>query len=103
MRREELEGFVEGLFGHKESLDLPEQAHKALGVLADIRAMAEASREVAVNLSKPGAIADVAITLGLFRRVTRIAEHEIHEVVLSCTRARRQMLRTLPASRPVLH
>jgi hypothetical protein len=103
MRQEELEGFVEGLFGDKESLDLPEQAHKALGVLADIRAMVEATAEVAQNRSKPGGPAEVATTLGLFREVTRIAEQEIHGVVLSCTRARRQMERTLPTSRPVLH
>jgi hypothetical protein len=103
MRQEELEGFVEGLFGDKESLDLPEQAHKALGVLADIRAMVEATVEVAQNRSKPGGPAEVATTLGLFREVTRIAEQEIHGVVLSCTRARRQMERTSPTSRPVLH
>jgi hypothetical protein len=103
MRQEELEGFVEGLFGDKESLDLPEQAHKALGILADIRAMVEATAEVAQNWSKPGGPAEVATTLGLFREVTRIAEQEIHGVVLSCTRARRQMQRTLPTSRPALH
>jgi len=33
LRKEELEGFVDGLFGDKESLDLPERAHKALGAL----------------------------------------------------------------------
>ena len=30
MRREELDGFIEGLFGTHESLDFPERAHKAL-------------------------------------------------------------------------
>jgi hypothetical protein len=30
-RREELEGFVEGLLCDEERLDLPERAHKALG------------------------------------------------------------------------
>src|SRR6266404_4109875 len=32
LRRQELEGFVEGLFGDKESLNLPKRAHKALGI-----------------------------------------------------------------------
>jgi hypothetical protein len=103
LRRQELDGFVEGLFGYKESLDLPERAHKALGVLAEIRAMAEASRELAEDPTKPAEPADTAATLEHFRELTRIAEHEMHEAVLSCTRARRQMLRALPTARPVLH
>ena len=103
VRREELEGFVEGLFGDKESLDLPERAHKALGTLAEIRAMLEASQVLAEDPTKPAAPGDIAVTLGHFRELTRIAEHEMHEAVLSCTRARRQMLAALPASRPVLH
>lgn len=102
-RREELDGFIEGLFGDRESLDFPERAHKALGVLAEIRAMFEGSRELAEDPSKPAAAADIAVTLGHFRELTKITEHEMHELVLSCTRARRQMLRALPAARPVLH
>ena len=86
LRREELDGFVEGLFGRKQSLDFPVRAHKALGILADIRSMAEATRELAADPSKPGRPAEFAITLGHFREFVRIAEHEMHELVLSCTR-----------------
>jgi hypothetical protein len=103
LRQEELDGFVEGLFGDQESLDLPERAHRALGTLAEIRAMLEASRELADDLTKPAAPADIAVTLGHFRELTRIAEHEMHEAVLSCTRARRQMMQALPATKPILH
>jgi hypothetical protein len=103
LRREELEGFVEGLFGDKESLDLPERAHEALGTLAEIRAMLEASRELADDFTKPAEPAEIAVTLGHFRELTRIAEHEMHEAVLSCTRARRQMMQSLPTSKPTSH
>jgi hypothetical protein len=103
LRREELEGFVEGLFGDKESLDLPERAHKALGTLAEIRTMLEASQVLAEYPTKPAPPGEIAVTLGHFRELTRIAEHEMHEAVLSCTRARRQMLAALPARRPLLH
>jgi hypothetical protein len=103
MRREELDGFIEGLFGAHGSLDFPERAHKALGVLAEIRAMLEGVREVADNPTKPGTPAGIAETLGHLRELTRIAEHEMHELVLSCTRARRQMLRTMPTAKPVVH
>ena len=103
MRQEELDGFIEGLFGAHESLDFPERAHKALGVLAEIRAMLEGVREVASNPSKPATPADIAATLGHLREFTRIAEHEMHELVLSCTRARRQILQMMPPTKPVLH
>ena len=103
LRREELQGFVEGLFGVKESIDLPERAHKALGTLAEIRAMLDGAQVLAEDPSKPAAPDDIVATIGHFRELTRIAEHEMHEAVLSCTRARRQMLAALPARRPVLH
>ena len=103
LRREELEGFVDGVFGDEERLDLPERAHKALGFLAEIRAMLEAAQLLAEDATKPAAPEDVAVTIRQLRELTRIAEHEIHEAVLSCTRARRQMLASLPARGPVLH
>ncbi len=103
LRREELEGFADGLFGEEESLDLPERAHKALGVLGEIRAMLEGAQVLAEDPTKPAASDDIAVTIGRFRELTRIAEHEIHAAVLSCTRARRQMLASLPTRRPVLH
>ena len=67
------------------------------GVLAEIRAMLEGVREVADNPAKPASPADIAGTLGHLREFTRIAEHEMHELALSCTRARRQMLEMMPA------
>lgn len=102
LRREELKGFVEGLFGDKSSLDLPERAHKALGTVAEIRAMLEASQVLAEDATNPAAPDEIAVTFGHFRELTRIAEHEMHEAVLACTRARRQMLASLPTSRPVV-
>jgi hypothetical protein len=103
MRREELDGFNEGLFGEHDGLDFPERAHKALGVLREIRGMLEGVREVADDLTKPAAPANIAGTLDHLREFTRISEHEMHELVLSCARARRQMLEMMPAARPVLH
>lgn len=103
LRREELEGFVDGLFGDKESMDLPQRAHKALGTLAEIRAMLEASQVLAEDPTKPAPPDEIAVTLGHFRELTRTAEHGMHEAILSCTRARRQMLATLSARRSALH
>jgi hypothetical protein len=99
-RLEELEGFTEGLFGDAESLDLPEQAHTAVKVLSEIRAMPEATAEVAINPNKPGTQAETANLIGTLHEVARIAEIEMQVAVQSCTRARRQRAAGSP---PVLH
>ncbi len=103
LRREEIDGFVEGLFGDAESLDLPERAHKALRVLAEMRALLEGAQAVADDPAKSASENDVAETIRHLREMTRIAEHEMHEAVLSCTRSRRQFLERRPALKPVFH
>ena len=37
--KRELEGFIDGLFGHEEVIDLPERANEALSYLTDINAI----------------------------------------------------------------
>jgi hypothetical protein len=93
VRREELEGFMEGLFGHKEELDLPERAYRALDQLSEIREFLWTVQEVRFDALEPATQAEITNTLGTLGTLTRIAEHEIHETVLSCTGARRAMLR----------
>jgi hypothetical protein len=102
-RREELDGFTEGLFGDNESMELPERAHLAIKLLGQMRAILEGVRELAYNPTKPAEPDDFASMLGQFREMTRIAEHEMHEAVLSCARARRQTPQAMPAARPVRH
>jgi hypothetical protein len=103
MRRQELDGFVEGLFGREEAIDLPERAHRSLDMLGEMRAMFAAVHEVATDLSKPANDKSMETTLKHMREMTKNAEHEMHAVVLSCKRARKQMLDTLPAQKPTLH
>jgi hypothetical protein len=103
LRRQELEGFVEGLFGNEEALDLPERAHRGLGTLREMRALFEGAEAVARDETKPGTVRDMEKTLRLLRQMTRDAERELHAVLLSCARARRQMLASLPAQKPTLH
>ncbi len=54
IRREEIDSFREGLFGDNESLGLPEPAHNALGVLSQMRAMIEGTRDVAERTANSG-------------------------------------------------
>ena len=103
VRREEIDGFVEGLFGSAEAIDLPEKAHRALNVLAEMRAMLQSVRSLATDETKPASAADVAGTLRNLRELTRIAEQEMHVAVLSCTRARRSKTEGMRTLRPTLH
>ena len=102
-RRQELDGFVEGLFGRQQHIDLPERAHRALTALSEMRAMLEGIRLLMEDKTKTGAHSEIPETIHNLRELTKIAEHEMHEAVLSCKRARRQILRQFSASKPVLH
>lgn len=103
LRRQEIDGFVDGLFGPAAELDLPDRAHRALDALAGARALMETVQEVALDLNKPAKPIDLADTLQHLRELTRIAEHEIHEAVLACARARRRFLEMWPATRSTVH
>lgn len=102
VRREEIDGFVDGLFGPEERIDLPESGCRALGEFREIRAMLAGVYELAV---RPGEndgddVSDVIAKIG---RVSAIAEHEMNETVLACVRARRQLSYALPVTKPVFH
>jgi hypothetical protein len=50
IRCQELDGFVEGLFGDEETIGLPERAHRGLETLSEMRALMAAVVQMA-NLS----------------------------------------------------
>jgi hypothetical protein len=50
IRREELDGFVDGVSEKSKSLELPERAHRSLDVLSDLRAIFDGLYE---NPTKP--------------------------------------------------
>jgi hypothetical protein len=103
MRRQELDGFIEGLFGREEAVDLPERASRGLDILAEMRALFAAVQDVATDPSKAATDKAMETTLKHIREMTKNAEHEMHAIILSCKRARKQMLDTLPAQKPTLH
>jgi len=67
IRREELDGFVEGLFGKEQSLELPERAHRALDALSELRAIFDGLHELAGNPTKPVMADDIADPIGTTR------------------------------------
>ncbi|CUH35579.1 hypothetical protein JSE7799_01130 [Jannaschia seosinensis] len=98
VRREELEGFVDGLFGDKEELDLPESAHKAVSILGEMRSIFAGTEQLADDQASLDTMTE---TIRHFQQMTRIAETEINVIIQSCKKARAQALETLPTDRPV--
>jgi hypothetical protein len=103
IRVQEIEGFVHGLFGRQEEIDLPERAHRALDDLGKMRAMFAAVRDFVNDETKAAPLKEMETTLRHMREMTKNAEHAMHTVLLSCKRARRQMLAGMPASKPTMH
>jgi hypothetical protein len=59
--------------------------------------------ELAGNPTKLVTGDDSAQTRHHIRELTKVGEREIHEVVLSCTRSRRQLLNSVATTKPTLH
>ena len=80
-----------------DEIGLPESAHKAVGILGEMRSIFAATEQLA---SQPASVASIAETIRHFQQMTRIAETEINVVIQSCKRARAHALETLPMERP---
>jgi len=102
-RRQELDGFIEGLFNGEDQMDLPERAHVAVGHLSEMRAMMAGIEELVLRDPKSETRTELEATFKHLRELTRIMELEIHEAVLSCARARKHMLEALPTQKPNVH
>ena len=103
MRRQELDGFVAGLFGRSDAIDLPERAGRSLNELAEMRAEFVAVFEVVNDETKSATERDMETTLRHMREMTKNAEHEMHAIVMACARARKQMLAGVTTRKPTVH
>lgn len=100
VRREEIDGFIDGLFAGQEDMDFPESAHKAVGTLGELRALFAATEDMASKPPGPADVSTIEQTAKHLRELTRIAEIEINTIIQSCRRARQQMLATQTMDRP---
>lgn len=103
IRLEELDGFIEGLFNGRDVIDLPERAHEAVGHLAELRAMMAGICDLVARDPDADDRTQLDTTFKHLRELTRVMETEIHETVLSCTRARRQMREGIVTAKPTIH
>ncbi|MFT6073737.1 MAG: hypothetical protein ACJAVT_000565 [Yoonia sp.] len=104
LRREEIDGFIEGLFAGHEEIDLPEKAHRATNILGEIGAMLVGLHGLATkNNTTPTDIKELDGMIKQVRELSIIAEKDMNVAIQSCKRARAQMLETYVAEKPVLH
>ena len=103
IRRQELDGFIEGLFAGAEAVDFPERVHRRLTDLGEIRALFDGVVALVSDETKPATDAGMKTTMLRMREMTKIAEHEMQAIVIGCSRARNQMLAGSPATKPILH
>ena len=100
VRREEIEGFLDGLFAGQKEMDFPESAHKAVGILGELRALFAATEDLAITPPGPADVSSLEQTAKQLRELTRISEVEINTIIQSCRKARQQMLETRVMERP---
>jgi hypothetical protein len=103
IRREEVIGFIQGLFGKEEGLALPRRACRTLEALSEAGGLLGGVYEVASNPTKPASAEDIVQTQSHIRELTKVCEHEINEAVLACSSARRQTSSSKPTGKPTLH
>jgi hypothetical protein len=104
LRKQEIEGFMDGLFGPHEELDLPESARDGVGVLGEVRAILTGL--ITLLDDPPGQPAAPDDLRGLSDNIQALAiilEKEMNTVVLSCTRARRQAPADIRQIKPIVH
>ena len=95
VRAQELKGFVDGLFGPEEELLLPQKAHEAVVVLAELHAVFDAAAALLADEAKPAPADELKALLRNLQQMTIAADEQINKALQSCKRARGQRLETM--------
>lgn len=95
VRAQELQGFVDGLFGAEAELLLPQKAHEAMVALAELHAIFDGAAGLLADEAKPAPADEVKALLRNLQQMTIVADEQINKAVQSCKRARSQRLETM--------
>jgi hypothetical protein len=94
-RAQELKSFVDGLFGAEEEMLLPQKAHDAMEVLAELHTMFNGAELLLADPAKAASDEALEQLLRNLQKLTISADEAINKVVQSCKRAREQRLETM--------
>lgn len=108
LRAQELDGFVDGLFGPEDEMMLPQKAHDAVQALSEVRSIFSGAADLLADDEKPASEHELKALLRNFQQMTIAADALINKAVQSCKRFRSQdreamdavsSKRTLPSER----
>ncbi|MDP3796270.1 MAG: hypothetical protein Q8R06_03860 [Polaromonas sp.] len=102
LRAQELEGFVDGLFGPEDEMLLPQKAHDAVQALAELYSMFGGTAELLADEEKPAPAHELKALLRNLQQLTIAADELINKAVQSSKRSRSQRLEamnTVPSRR----
>ena len=92
IRAQELKGFVDGLFGTEDEMLLPQKAHEAVSMLAELHSMFDGAADLLADETKPAADEQLKALLRNLQKITIVADEQINRAVQSCKRSRGQRL-----------
>lgn len=95
LRTQELEGFVDGLFGPEDEMMLPQKAHDAVQALAELYSMFGGTAELLADEEKPAPAHELTALLRNLQQLTIVADELINKAVQSCKRSRSQRLEAM--------
>ena len=104
IRTEEIEGFMEGLYGTADTIDLSEWTVKRMDELGEINAMFLSALEISSREPRVFATSDeLKETYQHLKTLERAMGKEINMVVLACKKARAQSMTWEDMAPPTLH
>lgn len=89
-RAEEIDGFLTGIFGDQENLEVPEPMGVALDTLMELVGIFAGMQALLEDLEKPAGVEDLKSLKAHVVELTAIAEREIHDVVIGARILREQ-------------
>lgn len=95
LRKQELAGFIDGLFGNEDQLMLPEKAHQAVQKLAEAYSIFAGAADLLTDETKPAPEPELVKFAHHAQQATIFAEEHINRVIQSCKRARANQLEPL--------
>ena len=81
-RAEEIHGFLTGIFGDQENLEVPEPMAESLDTLMELGEMFSGMQVLLEDSEKPASAADLKALKAHITELTNIIEQEIHSVVI---------------------
>ncbi len=92
MRCEEIENFIDGLFGGEEDLDVPEEVAEELDVLGETFGYLSGVRDLLTREASPPHEEELADLSKSLLTLDRTAQEQVNSVILACVAERQEMI-----------